>query len=109
MVRFLTVRTGSVLLGSKKMALMMSTAAKLREYQQECIDASLHAFREGVRRQVVSLPVGSGKTVVFSRLIPLITAPNATATKCLVLAHRTGAKLSSFLEERKTLITSLDG
>jgi len=35
----------------------------LRPYQQECIDACLGKLKEGVMRQIVSLPVGSGKTV----------------------------------------------
>ncbi|KAL2915740.1 putative ATP-dependent helicase IRC3 [Polyrhizophydium stewartii] len=34
----------------------------LRPYQLECIEASLGAFKSGVRRTAVSMPVGSGKT-----------------------------------------------
>ena len=36
---------------------------RLRPYQTACIEACLQAAREGVTRQAVSLPVGSGKTV----------------------------------------------
>ncbi|KAJ1791275.1 DEAD DEAH box helicase, partial [Coemansia sp. RSA 2399] len=43
---------------------------------------------QGVRRQAVSLPVGSGKTVIFSNLIKRVEPPTAEATKTLVLAHR---------------------
>src|SRR3982074_1962375 len=35
----------------------------LRPYQEECIRECLRLFNDGIRRQVVSLPVGSGKTV----------------------------------------------
>ncbi|KAJ2725894.1 DEAD DEAH box helicase [Coemansia sp. Benny D115] len=60
----------------------------LRPYQRECIEACLDRLRRGVRRQAVSLPVGSGKTVIFSSLIQQIPAPTEMATKTLVLAHR---------------------
>ncbi|KAJ2491921.1 DEAD DEAH box helicase [Coemansia sp. RSA 2050] len=63
-------------------------AHTLRPYQQECIDKCLASLRAGIRRQAVSLPVGSGKTVVFSNLIQQIPAPTELATKTLVLAHR---------------------
>ncbi|KAJ3282317.1 hypothetical protein HDU79_010013, partial [Rhizoclosmatium sp. JEL0117] len=63
----------------------------LRDYQRECIDTSLRRLKEGVRRQAVSLPVGSGKTVIFANLIKALQTPETcpTATKALVLAHRT--------------------
>ncbi|KAJ3226196.1 hypothetical protein HDU81_007436 [Chytriomyces hyalinus] len=63
----------------------------LRDYQQECIDKCLAALSQGVRRQAVSLPVGSGKTVIFSNLMKRVPVPEKcpTATKFLVLAHRT--------------------
>ena len=59
----------------------------LRPYQLECIAASLKAF-ESFNRIAVSLPVGSGKTVIFSNLIPKIPSPSQKAKKVLVLAHR---------------------
>ena len=43
----------------------------LRPYQKEAIDAVLSARRSGVRRMVVSLPTGAGKTVIFSHLARL--------------------------------------
>ena len=55
---------------------------QLRDYQREAIDAVLQARREGVRRMVVCLPTGSGKTVIFSELARLARRP------VLVLAHR---------------------
>ncbi|KAI8060876.1 P-loop containing nucleoside triphosphate hydrolase protein [Gongronella butleri] len=60
----------------------------LRDYQRHCIETCLAKLKEGQRRQVVSLPVGSGKTVVMANLIPAIPNPSKLATKTLVLAHR---------------------
>ena len=54
----------------------------LRPYQREAIAAVLAARRSGVRRMVVSLPTGSGKTVIFSHLAQL------ARRQVLVLAHR---------------------
>lgn len=36
----------------------------LREYQQECVNASLEQLRNGKRRQIVSLPVGMKLQIV---------------------------------------------
>ena len=62
---------------------------QLRPYQSACIEACLQAAREGVTRQAVSLPVGSGKTVVFANLIQALPPLRPSATRVLVLAHRT--------------------
>ncbi|NVB84479.1 MAG: DEAD/DEAH box helicase family protein, partial [Kofleriaceae bacterium] len=58
------------------------TAPELRPYQREAIDAVIAARRRGVRRMVVCLPTGAGKTVIFSHLARLATR------QVLVLAHR---------------------
>ncbi|KAJ1819157.1 DEAD DEAH box helicase, partial [Coemansia sp. RSA 2599] len=63
-------------------------AHTLRPYQSECIARCLESLEQGVRRQAVSLPVGSGKTVIFSNLIRRIPQPTPMASKALVLAHR---------------------
>ncbi|KAJ1878237.1 DEAD DEAH box helicase [Coemansia sp. RSA 1722] len=63
-------------------------AHTLRPYQSECIDKCLQSLEQGIRRQAVSLPVGSGKTVIFSNLIRRIPPPSPIASKVLVLAHR---------------------
>jgi ATP-dependent helicase IRC3 len=55
---------------------------ELRPYQREAIDAVLAARRAGVRRMLVCLPTGAGKTVIFSHLAGL------AKRQVLVLAHR---------------------
>jgi ATP-dependent helicase IRC3 len=58
------------------------TAPSLRPYQRDAIAAVLAARREGVKRMLVCLPTGAGKTVVFSELARL------ARRQVLVLAHR---------------------
>lgn len=60
----------------------MSDAPTLRPYQREAIEAVLGARRRGVRRMLVCLPTGAGKTVVFAQLARLAKRP------VVVLAHR---------------------
>jgi superfamily II DNA or RNA helicase len=55
---------------------------ELRPYQREAIAAVLSARRAGVRRMVVCLPTGAGKTVIFSELARM------AKRQVLVLAHR---------------------
>ncbi|CAG8576031.1 10859_t:CDS:2, partial [Racocetra persica] len=67
----------------------MDNMDHLRPYQRECIEKCLYKFlKEKINRQIVSLPVGSGKTVIFSNLIRRIPSPMQGAEKILVLAHR---------------------
>ena len=54
----------------------------LRPYQQEAINAILSARRSGIKRMVISLPTGAGKTVIFSHLASM------AQRRVLVLAHR---------------------
>ncbi|KNC53661.1 DEAD/DEAH box helicase domain-containing protein [Thecamonas trahens ATCC 50062] len=65
-----------------------TSGIELRPYQKTAVARSLAAFASGVRRQVVSLPVGSGKTVIFAALLDALPPPTPKATKTLVLAHR---------------------
>jgi superfamily II DNA or RNA helicase len=58
------------------------TAPELRAYQREAIDAVVAARLEGIRRMVVCLPTGAGKTVIFSHLARM------AKKQVLVLAHR---------------------
>ena len=54
----------------------------LRPYQREALDAIAQAERRGVRSQLVALPTGTGKTVIFSELI------RQHPGSALILAHR---------------------
>ena len=58
---------------------------QLRPYQREAIDAVRTSFANGARRVLVVLPVGAGKTTVFSEIARLTAARGGRA---LVLAHR---------------------
>jgi len=55
---------------------------ELRPYQSEAIAAIEDAERRGVRRPLLGLPTGTGKTVIFAALI------RRRGGKALVLAHR---------------------
>jgi ATP-dependent helicase IRC3 len=55
---------------------------ELRPYQHDALTAIEAACLRGVRRQVVSLPTGSGKTVIFASLIV------ARQARTLILVHR---------------------
>lgn len=57
-------------------------APTLRPYQQETVAAVIAARKAGVRRMLVCLPTGSGKTVIFAHLARL------ARKQVLVLAHR---------------------
>ena len=57
---------------------------QLRPYQHECLDALREAYAEGKRRVLVSLPTGTGKTVVFAQFPSFFKMRR----RLLVLAHR---------------------
>jgi ATP-dependent helicase IRC3 len=65
-----------------------SAPLQLREYQKECIQTVLDAIAAGHKRMGISLATGSGKTVIFTHLIPQVPPPTPAATRTLVLAHR---------------------
>lgn len=56
----------------------------LREYQQEALESINTFYNNGVSRQLVVLPTGAGKTVIFSHL-PIY---KNNSLPMLVLAHR---------------------
>jgi ATP-dependent helicase IRC3 len=58
------------------------TPLALRPYQQQALDAIAAAELRGVRRQLLALPTGAGKTVIFASLIAQM--PQRT----LILVHR---------------------
>ncbi len=55
---------------------------ELRPYQRDTVKRVIAARKRGVRRQLVCLPTGAGKTVIFAELARLARRP------VLVLAHR---------------------
>ena len=55
---------------------------QLRPYQRDAIAAVIAARKSGVRRMVVCLPTGAGKTVIFSELARM------ARRHVLVIAHR---------------------
>ena len=57
---------------------------ELRDYQAECLGAIGRGYRAGIRRQLVCLPTGTGKTVVFAEFPRYFRMQN----QMLVLAHR---------------------
>jgi len=57
---------------------------QLRDYQQECLQTIKSRYLSGIRRQLVCLPTGSGKTVIFSAFPAYFQMKN----QMLVLAHR---------------------
>jgi superfamily II DNA or RNA helicase len=54
----------------------------LRPYQHQALDAIQAATLRGVRRQVVALPTGAGKTVIFAHLIAQMQQ------RTLIIVHR---------------------
>ena len=69
----------------------------LRPYQQEALDAIADAESRGIRRQLVALPTGTGKTVIFAHLLQ-------QRSECaLVLAHR-----EELIEQAASKILTID-
>lgn len=61
---------------------LSSAPLSLRPYQREAVAAVIAARKSGLRRLLVCLPTGAGKTVIFSQLARL------AKKSVLVLAHR---------------------
>ena len=53
-----------------------------RAYQTEAVQAVLSAYERGIRRSLIALPTGTGKTIVFALLL------QQRGGRALVLAHR---------------------
>jgi superfamily II DNA or RNA helicase len=58
----------------------------LRTYQKAAIEAVVSHYHAGVRRQLIAMPTGSGKTVVFANLFSELS--HFLSGQILVLAHR---------------------
>ena len=55
---------------------------ELRPYQNEALEAIENYENKGIHRQLISLPTGTGKTILFS------TAAKRRNGRTLILAHR---------------------
>jgi superfamily II DNA or RNA helicase len=55
----------------------------LRDYQAECVEAVEEASARGVRTQLVVVPTGGGKTIIFSEIVR-----RGADSPTLILAHR---------------------
>jgi superfamily II DNA or RNA helicase len=62
----------------------MQGSIELRDYQRECLTAIYERYKAGVRRQLICLPTGTGKTVIFARFPAFFRMKK----RMLVLAHR---------------------
>ncbi len=60
----------------------MNKIIRLREYQIECLEAVSTEFRQGISRQLIVLPTGSGKTVIMAAIAKKFNV------RTLLLAHR---------------------
>jgi ATP-dependent helicase IRC3 len=60
----------------------MNESLKLRDYQLECVETVLSEFTQQIHRQLISLPTGSGKTVIMSAIA------RQFHKKTLLIAHR---------------------
>lgn len=64
---------------------MTPVAIELRPYQRESIQSIREGWRRRVRRPLIQLPTGTGKTIVFSSII---SAAAMKDRRAIVLAHR---------------------
>jgi ATP-dependent helicase IRC3 len=62
----------------------MGPQIQLRQYQRECLAAIFERYKAGARRQIVCLPTGTGKTVIFAQFPSFFRMKR----RMLVLAHR---------------------
>ena len=75
------------------------TSLSLRPYQAEAVDALRDNVRKGVRRQVLCMPTGSGKTVVAMALIAAALRQGSRAyfaADRLSLVEQTSARFHEF-------------
>ncbi len=73
---------------------------QLRNYQEDCLNNIVAEARKGCIRQVVVLATGTGKTVIFSHLPPLV---RNKGKKTLILAHR-----EELLDQARNKLLAID-
>lgn len=56
---------------------------ELRPYQTECLTAINTHFDDGIRKQLIALPTGTGKTIIFASLIR-----ERKKLRSIILSHR---------------------
>jgi superfamily II DNA or RNA helicase len=56
----------------------------LHDFQKQALDEIKHLFNQGCRRQILSMPTGLGKTVIFTQVHRALNLKK----KVLVIAHR---------------------
>jgi superfamily II DNA or RNA helicase len=71
---------------------------QLRDYQDECRNTIKSKYEQGISRQLVALPTGTGKTVIFAHL-----PQTMRVQKTLVLAHR-----EELLQQAKDKISTVN-
>ena len=61
-----------------------ASVKELRPYQRQCLERLRQRYREGKRRLLVSLPTGTGKTLIFAHFPHYFRMKKGV----LMLAHR---------------------
>jgi len=62
----------------------MQPPIRLRDYQRECLTVIFDRYKAGARRQLICLPTGTGKTVIFAQFPSFFRMKR----RMLILAHR---------------------
>lgn len=76
---------------------------ELRPYQKEAVDAIITQWDNGFKRTLLVLPTGTGKTVVFSKVVEQEVKDGSNA---LILAHR--GELLEQASDKLRLTSGLD-
>lgn len=64
------------------------SVVSLRPYQDDTLAAIRKFYREQIRKQLICLPTGGGKTVCFATMIKMMVEADPQGEQILVLAHR---------------------
>ncbi len=77
---------------------------QLRDYQTECLDAISAAAKANIWKALVSLPTGTGKTIIFAHMVRQVAQRGG---RSLILVHRDellNRELFDTLHEIKVLL-----